>query len=36
MGHREPTDLTVIRSRAEPYTLDTPGIQGKEKRDHAQ
>jgi hypothetical protein len=29
MGHREPTDLSVIRSRAAPYTLDTPGIQGK-------
>ena len=36
MGHREPTDLSVIRSRAVPYTLDTPGIQGKENRDHAQ
>jgi hypothetical protein len=36
MGHREPTDLSVIRSRAAPYTLDTPSIQGKEKRDHAQ
>jgi hypothetical protein len=35
MGHREPTDLSVIRSRAVPYTPDTPSIQGKEKRDHA-
>jgi hypothetical protein len=26
MGHREPTDLSVIRSRAVPYTLDTPSI----------
>ena len=36
MGHREPTDLSVMRSRAVPYTLEALGIQGKEKRDHAQ
>jgi hypothetical protein len=36
MGHREPIDLSVIRSRTGPYTPGTPSIQGKEKRDHAQ
>jgi hypothetical protein len=31
MAHREPTHLYDIRLRAVPYTLEAPGIQGKEK-----
>jgi hypothetical protein len=35
---QEPTTISRSErfSSAVPYTLDTPGIQGKEKRDHAQ
>jgi hypothetical protein len=36
MGHRDPTDLSVIGSRAVRYTLEALSIHGKEKRDHAQ
>jgi hypothetical protein len=31
MGHREPTNLSVIRSRVISYTQGSPGIQEKEK-----
>jgi hypothetical protein len=31
MGHREPTNRSVIRSRVVPYTLASLVIQGKEK-----
>lgn len=30
MGHREPTNLSVSRSRAVPNTLVSPGIQERE------
>lgn len=32
MGHRESTDLCVIRSHAPSYTQASPGIRGKEKQ----